>query len=590
MLDGARALGILSAQALDIINFLVVGFLQIHAILRDDYKAEYPFYPWLVGTTPCELTFGAARGCVKDFTALDWQYMAPKLAVKLRQLVSGSDTASIVRSEGYNYDLAANAARLTPAARASALTFVSHDRIIAISRTAYSQASSIASMLGVDVKLFERDVSTLHMPPMVPTRIDDVFEDDDGYGSDGWELDDSGSESAESDDEEELSEEQLQQIVHWAVDLDVSEGQRDQLNKLAYAVSAFTLQSSTDIRNMPAMTDEMYDEDVAKIGATFAAHLPPLVVPLEPALQHQPYNIDSLLQAHEYMETEHSKRVVRQRKGPKGPIPDGSQVAAAGSDDRAVRRMRAVTAKQYRAVLTSPDEQRATQGIGRITRWTAKPSKAGNAQNAAVSAEGRAGEAIKKRAKIFVSTCTLPSFLTRAEVDLGRRLFSKPREEDASCCWGLAWYNDTVCLVEVHEIYVKGGGEAGRHAFSEECKSIGSASNIGVRVHYPSSRNSSGRPKFLIRPTVDRWSQHPHPVSRYTLLESQEFLVRLSEVPSVNGFTLTVGSTDVPFVSSLQSQIDRVDSAMKEWKKRPRKTSGKQPAVVDGDGDEEECD
>lgn len=31
---------ILSAQALDIINFLVVGFLQVHAILRDDYEGK----------------------------------------------------------------------------------------------------------------------------------------------------------------------------------------------------------------------------------------------------------------------------------------------------------------------------------------------------------------------------------------------------------------------------------------------------------------------------------------------------------------------------------------------------------------------
>lgn len=235
---------ILSAQALDIINFLVVGFLQVHAILRDDYGGNYPFYPWLTGSTSCELTFGAARGVVKDFTALDWQYMVPKLTLKLRTLVSGREKASIVRSEGYNYDLAGNAAKLAPAARTAALNFVSHDRIIAISRTAYAQARSIASMLDVDVMLFEQNLSTVRLPSIVLAHVEELDkEDEDGCGDEGW---DSDVESESSDDEGNtslhlaqytcsaflgVSEEQLQKIMHWAADLDVSDGQREQLNK-----------------------------------------------------------------------------------------------------------------------------------------------------------------------------------------------------------------------------------------------------------------------------------------------------------------------------------------------------------------------
>lgn len=138
---------------------------------------------------------------------------------------------------------------------------------------------------------------------------------------------------------------------------------------------------------MPDMTNEMYAEDAAMIGATLAANPPPLEPPLEPAVQSQPYNIEALLNANEYMETEHSKRVVRQRHGPKEPVVSEARV---GSDDRTIPRLRALTAKQYRAILAVPNEQRAMQGIGRTTRWTQHPPKAGNAQNAALSAEGRA--------------------------------------------------------------------------------------------------------------------------------------------------------------------------------------------------------
>ena len=45
----------------------------------------YPLLPWLHSTEPCEHVFGLCRQILQDFTMHDFQFMIPKLFIRLRE-------------------------------------------------------------------------------------------------------------------------------------------------------------------------------------------------------------------------------------------------------------------------------------------------------------------------------------------------------------------------------------------------------------------------------------------------------------------------------------------------------------------------
>lgn len=103
---------ILSNQALDISRYVVVGLLQLVIIYRDTFKGQYPLMLWKVGTEGNEHMFAPSRSLVADFNALDWQYMVPKLMVRLRELVNSVDLAAKARGTAYNPSLHLDAIRI----------------------------------------------------------------------------------------------------------------------------------------------------------------------------------------------------------------------------------------------------------------------------------------------------------------------------------------------------------------------------------------------------------------------------------------------------------------------------------------------
>ena len=93
----------LSPQCTDIIRTLIHGLLQVVIIYCDYAGGNQPLLLWLLSTEVVEHGFGLCQQIVKDFTMLDFQYMVPKLFIKLRQAVLSSKFSDRkARASGYN--------------------------------------------------------------------------------------------------------------------------------------------------------------------------------------------------------------------------------------------------------------------------------------------------------------------------------------------------------------------------------------------------------------------------------------------------------------------------------------------------------
>jgi hypothetical protein len=71
----------ISADADDIIDILIDGFLALVFIHRDHLNMCFPLLPWMHGSEANEHVFGLLRSLVPDFTMLDVLCLIPKLTV-----------------------------------------------------------------------------------------------------------------------------------------------------------------------------------------------------------------------------------------------------------------------------------------------------------------------------------------------------------------------------------------------------------------------------------------------------------------------------------------------------------------------------
>lgn len=73
----------ISADADDIINTLVDGFLALVFVHQDHLGMTFPLLPWMHGSEANEHVFGLLRSLIPDFTMLDVLQLIPKLKVRL---------------------------------------------------------------------------------------------------------------------------------------------------------------------------------------------------------------------------------------------------------------------------------------------------------------------------------------------------------------------------------------------------------------------------------------------------------------------------------------------------------------------------
>jgi hypothetical protein len=138
----------LSREFVDIISYLVNGLISLIVIHRDHLNQAFPLLPWLHSTEACEHIFGMARQLVKDFTAMDFYHMLPKLEVKVREAAlngSRQDSEMKACASGYNHTyLDSHDIDLL-----SLAIFPSDAQIEALAQEAAEEAESLISILGI---------------------------------------------------------------------------------------------------------------------------------------------------------------------------------------------------------------------------------------------------------------------------------------------------------------------------------------------------------------------------------------------------------------------------------------------------------
>lgn len=98
-------------EALDVIDWLVQGYIGLMSVYRDYYSdlgsdgTPYPLLPWLHSTEACEHTFGCCRRVTPDFTLADFCNMTEKLRGKVLKSVCLAQATqnSKARAAGYNH-------------------------------------------------------------------------------------------------------------------------------------------------------------------------------------------------------------------------------------------------------------------------------------------------------------------------------------------------------------------------------------------------------------------------------------------------------------------------------------------------------
>lgn len=239
----------ISHEALDILHYIVRGFLQLVVIHRDHLEGKFPFLPWLHSTEACEHIFGICRQLIKDFTMLDFHYMIPKLYVRLRehslfqkqQTSSGKATAS-----GCNHTYT-DLRRLDLAALS---TYPSHDEMArTLTPLAYSQATGLWDILGVDFDSLRRRPKPF---PSASTWFSTSGADaEEDVGGEEGNTDGDGASDIDEDDlvcgEEEVDPDEgvaleLQRHMYYFEDEYTTSSEDKTLNGLAYAATMLSMQ------------------------------------------------------------------------------------------------------------------------------------------------------------------------------------------------------------------------------------------------------------------------------------------------------------------------------------------------------------
>jgi len=167
-----------SPQCADITRTLIHGFFQVLFIYRDHCAICQPLFPWLLSTEVVEHVFGMCRQIVKDFTMLDFQFMVPKLFIRMREaLFSTHFSDGKARASGYNHTYADNRG-LDISALAS---YPTDSEITEASARAYGEAESLFALLGVSAADLEAESSTL---PSVQSWYCKTVDEDDTESAD----------------------------------------------------------------------------------------------------------------------------------------------------------------------------------------------------------------------------------------------------------------------------------------------------------------------------------------------------------------------------------------------------------------------
>jgi hypothetical protein len=136
----------ISADADDIIDILIDGFLVLVFIHQDHLNMCFPLQPWMHGSEANEHIFGLLRSLVPDFTMLDVLCLIPKLTVRLMAACKAKNVQVEFRRTAAGYSHTYFDANDIPLGILS--EFPSDYEITQAATIAYDEANTLWDLLG----------------------------------------------------------------------------------------------------------------------------------------------------------------------------------------------------------------------------------------------------------------------------------------------------------------------------------------------------------------------------------------------------------------------------------------------------------
>ncbi|KAF8905727.1 hypothetical protein CPB84DRAFT_1823080 [Gymnopilus junonius] len=551
---------------------LALSFITAHftvlIVYRDHSGGPHPLLPWLLSTEVVEHVFGLCRQIVKDFTMLDFHEMVPKLFNQLRQAaLSSKFSDGKARASGYNHTY-------TDARGIDILalsTYPSNDDINDAAIRAYGEAESLFALLGVTAAdLYFQSSAPVQLPGIRTWLHEEV---DTLFGGNADMDEDSDSITSDLMDDYQLALDILEDV-----DDDLSPHEERQLMGYRYASIALSIEERQHISALPVLDDDSMEEALAEDSeqishvlslcvSEVATSLPPVNVdePENPFGSIDPSNIDlsSLVQLRFAHQTKQAASGVRTSK-------------ASRSDESSALPRKELTDRQkilhgFAEIIRARGEKGIGTGLDRAWHWrnpapggrnseidgaSAPDLAAGNAANAAATADSNAKKALKHRIEVFKKH-GLPDVLGEARVTslTPLRVAGKTR-----LGYGIAisptLNQFVVCKVE--SIYSKTGGKNGKHADVTDSSNIMAVSYIAAQVfeHQIGSQ-------FRAIP-------HAQPIStfRFDHLPPSAFLCALKDAPEITQNGLKISVDDWRLFKELKDNGKKVLEALKAFKQK----------------------
>ncbi|KAL0572455.1 Methionine--tRNA ligase, mitochondrial [Marasmius crinis-equi] len=582
----SKAKHYVSYQFADIKNTLVFGFVQAVLIYRDyggSSDTPIPLLPWLICTEVLEHVFGISRTLIKDFTALDFVYMIPKLGLKLRQAIF-SDKVSDGKQRASGYDFRYMDTRHINLVALA--TYPTNEELEDIFKSAYADAEALFALLGVSPAHLNSSPS--YLPPIdswhKPTETTSSADQDSEVGSED-ETDWSDIES-ESDDEEDIPEEEksrrrearlIERVAsRWQEAIDDTEESADRYGvekrrtELTCGLIALSIEQQMAIQDLPELTDddllEAAADDNAQIASTLANSLPAPNDTMNTASIH-PVQTAAVVDT-DFVDIH---RLVQLRKEHQTEqAATGIRTARERQEPSSVAKRRFELLKEMNEILKDSEQRGVGTGLERSVRWTQafKGAKGGNAGNAAAVARATATKALKLRGK-FLESLKLPEFIQTGRVSDLSPLHAAGRSssienENSGAAWGFIVHEEKLKLGRVLAVNSKSGGKHGRHGYIEKASNLAAVSYMSLQVydHFYASQ-------FRERPE----GQMMH-MKRYAHITPSLFLCTLLEAPSLGNNTgPQLSSRDYAVFTDLRRDEKAIVGAMKTLDSRKKKSA-----------------
>ncbi|KAJ7191853.1 hypothetical protein GGX14DRAFT_596768 [Mycena pura] len=492
----------ISHAADKIFHTLIDGLLGLMIIHRDHLPSDIPLLPWKHASMGNEHIFAGLRDILEDFSLVQAINALPRLRATMthaKQALFAKASFKKVR-DGYS---------LCDLEEDKVINFVDEGEIYG---EVIEENHTLWALLHLDTWTLE----SMSTPTIIPTPVDA------GESSDHLTEDDLTVNAAKEDSSEAAV---LQLGIGDELDAALAAVQHvsglrkeeeAEVDACAYAAAALVVDNLAKLDDLPELLDPEGLKQCRKDIACVIKLTPDSILNLLNSLKASfgapapvsDRNTTSVLadvtisDLKPFVDLRECHQTDRARKGVKTYKPNAKLTSTTGSESidaivadsstkpkNSVPSERQQLARRVQAIMRTADKRKGTAGLARKARTqqseaVEEPAPAGNSANAAVAAQGRANEILKRR-RTASKKLQCSSIVSEANIN-----HLTPLQTDG---WVFAIDRGELILGQVITLYSKGCGKGGRHDWVSRSTNIGEVSYAVARTYEHSGGRSFRR-------------------------------------------------------------------------------------------------